>query len=242
MDTLNDKVRDFVKAHAQKYILGLVRVQAQVLLTKQLHGLVSKEHVVLQVVHDDMLRCAVVIMHATLEDYLRHVATLYMMDCGERILNTVPLIGSGDYLRPDKFFLGKLLLHRGRTVDDVLRESIEAHFQHRTFNDTTEIAGLLTTLGLHTDELRQYYSDLDAMIRRRHQIVHNVDLTEENLGSFEGHNLGRRVVPIDSDMVMAWHHALKRFLGRITVMCAKREFGEDIFSRIPADIFQMASE
>ena len=42
----------------------------------------------------------------------------------ESAIDHVPLLGIGE--RPKKFFLGKLVRHRGKTVDDVIQQSIHA--------------------------------------------------------------------------------------------------------------------
>jgi hypothetical protein len=63
-------------------------------------------------------------------------------------------------------------VHRGKSVDEVIHESVSEYLEHSNFNSTTEIASLLETLGLDISGQRDYFPQLDAMIQRRHLIVH----------------------------------------------------------------------
>lgn len=128
-------------------------------------------------VRDDILRSAVVLLHASVEEMLRSVAGWYLPKCGEDALNRIPLADSLDPLRAEKFFLGKLLSHRGKTVDDLISESIHRHVERRTFSDTTEIVGLFETVGFEVDdELKKILPEIGALISRRHQVVHRADI------------------------------------------------------------------
>ena len=133
-----------------------------------------------EVASDDILRAVVVFLHATLEDSLRSLAILYLPVSAEDQLNLVPLVNTGTAGRPEKFFLGKLVAHRGKTVNQLLEESVAAHLARSTYNDTTEIASLLRGLGLDPSAVAKYFPALDQLIRRRHQIVHRADLSDEN--------------------------------------------------------------
>jgi hypothetical protein len=59
-------------------------------------------------IKDDILRAAVVFLHATLEDFLRYIGSKYIPSGNEDVLNKINLIGSSDALHPEKFFLGRL--------------------------------------------------------------------------------------------------------------------------------------
>lgn len=98
-----------------------------------------------QAVAQDMLRAAVVLIHAYLEDFLRTIARALLPEASAECLDKIPLAGLSG--RPDKFSLGKLVRHKGKLVNDVLRESVSEHLDQRTFNNKGEIANLLETLG-----------------------------------------------------------------------------------------------
>jgi hypothetical protein len=71
---------------------------------------------------EDILRAAVVLLHATLEDFLRYIGALYLPEGNEETLNRISLAGTHE--RPEKFFLGRLAQHRGKTVDALIVESV----------------------------------------------------------------------------------------------------------------------
>src|SRR3989338_2368197 len=66
----------------------------------------------------DVLRAAVVLLHASVEDVLRSLAYWKLPNAATGVLDQFPLVGNGPAM---KFSLGALAAHRGKTVDDVLR-------------------------------------------------------------------------------------------------------------------------
>ncbi len=129
---------------------------------------------------DDVLRAVVVFLHATLEDSLRSIAILYLPVSSEEQLNLVPLANTSGTGRPEKFFLGKLVAHRGKTVDQLIEASVAAYLARSTYNDTTEIASLLRGLGLDPAKVSKHFPALDELINRRHNIVHRADMSDED--------------------------------------------------------------
>ena len=154
-------------------------------------------------VAEDVLRGVVVFLHATLEDSLRSLATLYLPVSGEEHLNSIPLVGTAASSRPERFFLGKLAAHRGKTVDEVLEASVAAHLARSTYNDTTEIASLLRSLGLDPKNISVYFPALDQLIERRHHIVHRADLSDEDP------EVPEHVRSIKREEVETWIEAVK---------------------------------
>jgi hypothetical protein len=95
----------------------------------------------------DIFRAVVVLTHAYVEDFLRKVASVCLPNADEYGLNDVPLAGLGNKGRAEKFFLGKLTQHRGKTVDEVIQQSVSEYLEHRSFNDLSEIISFLEDLG-----------------------------------------------------------------------------------------------
>jgi hypothetical protein len=157
---------------------------------------------------EDILRAAVVFLHASLEDFLRGVALSYLPLASENALNAVPLVGSNASGRTEKFFLGKLAAHRGKTVEEVLMQSVENHLERSNYNSTEEIASLLTSLEYDLDEIRPLFPALDAMMRRRHQIVHRADRERSPDGALT-------TVPLTIKEVTDWSSAASRFVGKV---------------------------
>jgi hypothetical protein len=100
----------------------------------------------------DVLRAAVVLTHAYLEDFLRTIAATILPTCDEKCLNDIPLAGLSPSGRAEKFFLGKLVRHNGKTVDELLRQSIAEYLDRLSFNSTDDISHLLATLGFGISE------------------------------------------------------------------------------------------
>lgn len=175
----------------------------------------------LKVHRDDLLRAAVVFLHASVEELLRGLAVSYLPLAGEEALNRIPIAGSSDTLRAEKFLLGRLARHRGKSVDDLISESVREHVARRSFSDITEIAGLFEHLGFTLDDhLRKMFSGLGALIARRHQIVHRADIL-----------IGQRdPTPIDVPTVRGWLESVQKFFSYVSAM--------DIFRTFPALVAQ----
>jgi hypothetical protein len=175
-------------------------------------------------VSDEVLRSVVVLNHAYLEDFLRTLALTFLPISSESDLNKVPLAGTEG--RAEKFYLGALAKHRGKTVEQLIRESVSDHMEQRTFNDVTEIMRFLESLGLSVPmrtesatlialaDQPKVPSYLDAMMRRRHTIVHNADLDKT----------GEHLQPIDTDEVINWLKVTQFFLSNIAGECFRKEY------------------
>ncbi len=127
-------------------------------------------------VKSDILRSAVVFMHATLEELLREFATAFLPLGDEESLNTIPLAGSQPGARADKFNLGKLARFRGATVDNVLQQSVKEYLALSNYNDVGEVERLLRAMNFDSADIRKLYPKLTQMMSRRHQIVHRADV------------------------------------------------------------------
>jgi hypothetical protein len=129
----------------------------------------------------DVHRAVVVFAHAALEDTLRSVGAAYLPYASEDALNKIglaPAPGEAGALRPEKFFLGRLATHRGRTVDEVIRESVRAHLSTKSFSSIEDIDHFIAACGLDANVYRESYPRLAPFITRRHQIVHRADVPE----------------------------------------------------------------
>jgi hypothetical protein len=124
---------------------------------------------------EDILRAAVVLNHAYLEDLLRTLASSLLPDSTESVLNDIPLAGLRSGGRPEKFFLGKLAQHKGKTIDAVIRASVSEYLERSNYNDIEEIAQLLTRLGFNVSDHSEHFPVIQEMIQRRHVIVHRAD-------------------------------------------------------------------
>lgn len=175
------KVADAIRKDLDPYYPQLkesfVRVTKLISLARSLANQSSPASNAGGVAAGDVLRSAVVLTHAFLEDFLRTLANRLLPECDENALKDIPLAGSGR--GKSQFHLGQLAQHRQKTVDAIIRESVSEHLERTTFNTTTDIAHLLERLHLDVHSVEGDFPALDRMIRRRHQIVHRADRVKE---------------------------------------------------------------
>jgi hypothetical protein len=154
---------------------------------------------------EDILRAVVVLQHAYLEDFLRTIAAALLPVGDERCLNGIPLAGLSG--RAEKFFLGKLVRHRGRLVDEVLKQSVSEYLDRSNFNSTEEIAELLEMLGFKVEDHNDVFPELSRMIERRHQIVHRADKVKASNSN------NYTLQPIEAEEVQSWMEYTRKFMG-----------------------------
>jgi hypothetical protein len=123
----------------------------------------------------DVLRAAVVLLHASVEDALRSLAYWKLPNAAAGVLDQFSLVGNGPAM---KFSLGALAEHRGKTVDDVLKASVDSYLERSNYNNTVEVSGFLTQIGLNVAAVNHTYPLLEELMKRRHQIVHRADRDE----------------------------------------------------------------
>ena len=175
MEIPASKIND-VRPHADRLNANIARVHNLVSIYQTIAG----SHPGRKSVGDtDVLRAAVVLLHASLEDFLRSLSRELFPLARQEVMDTIPLAGTGTAGRPEKVLLGQLRQHRGKSVDELIEQSIEAHLERSNYNNSKEVAGLLDRLDLPVEPVRRFLSDLDKMMARRHQIVHRADCTSQ---------------------------------------------------------------
>jgi hypothetical protein len=81
-----------------------------------------------------------------MEDVLRSLAYWRLPGATAEVLEAIPFIGGN----ATKFHLGALSAHRGKTVDAVLKESVDASLERSNYNNAAEVNRVLTSIGLNT--------------------------------------------------------------------------------------------
>ena len=214
-DPLKDELTRYIAGHLDRITINLVRVGILVAAADEVYPTDGKE---VAVYKQDIIRSAVVFLHATLEDFLRYIGSMYLPTSREDVLNRVPIVGSPDVLRAEKFFLGRLASHRGKSVDQLISDSIAAYLDRLTFNDTNDISALLEAVDIEIDPVRGLYPQLANLMRRRHQIVHRGDLLESDTDG------PREAAPIAAQAVMEWHDAVKNFISTVITLKIEKDF------------------
>lgn len=123
----------------------------------------------------DILRSAVVFIHATLEDGMRSIAKHYLPLCDKEIIDKIPLIDINKSGKPEKFFLGRLLSHSDKSVNELIEESISSYLDKISFSSVSDIASMLSTFKINQSKINKLYPSIEEMMKRRHHIVHRAD-------------------------------------------------------------------
>lgn len=159
------------------------------------------------VAYVDLLRVTVVMLHSTLEDYLRNLLTWKLPESSKEKLTKIPLFTSDYDPRKTKFDLGELLEHKEKKISELINISVVKYLDSESFNNTTDINSALLNINLYVDDsIKKHYSDLDKMIKRRHKIVHQAD--KNNLQDLSNHNLET----IDLQTVEQWQKTVDQFV------------------------------
>jgi hypothetical protein len=147
----------------------------------------------------DILRSAVVFLHATLEDFLRSLLEWKLPSAQASYLKDIPLPG----MKPrSPFKLDDLALFRGSSVDDLISRSVADHLERSNFNDPGEV---LESIGLVRSLLDPYRDKLGPMMKRRHWIVHRADRNKAT-GSGQHSALGLQKATVET-----WSKAVRQF-------------------------------
>lgn len=155
---------------------------------------------------DDVLRAATVLLHASLEDFVRSIAAEHLPKADAELLKNIPLAGTGN-LRQTKYTLSDLVAHRGKQVDAIIDESIHQWLHQQSFNNCGDLVTMLKHIGINPEACKSSFASLEQMIARRHRIVHNADRVADPTGSDSS-----ELLPISSDVVQKWRDAVVRFM------------------------------
>lgn len=150
----------------------------------------------------DILRSAVVFLHATLEDFLRSLLEWKLPSAQASYLKDIPLPGMKSR---SSFKLDDLAQFRGSSVDDLISRSVADHLERSNFNDPGEVSLVLESIGLVRSLLDPYRDKLGPMMKRRHWIVHRADRNKAT-GSGQHAALGLQKATVET-----WSKAVRQF-------------------------------
>lgn len=156
----------------------------------------------------DVLRAAVVFLHATLDDLLRSVARWKLPSAGAAALEDIPLAGlgtPGNRGKAPKFGLDELLRFRSSSVKKVIEQSVEAHLERSNYNNTKEVSGVLERIGVDVSKVNKRFAELTKLMDRRHNIVHRADA---NPLKGSGHHQAKSISPGE---VETWAQVIEEF-------------------------------
>jgi hypothetical protein len=145
----------------------------------------------------DTLRAAVVFLHATLEDVVRTALELRLPQASPEQLGLAFAAGKSKA----NISMIELARHRGKSVDDIIGERIDAYLARSNFNDVANLIAALERIELEASLLDPHKDDLAGMMKRRHWIVHRADHSQEARGPG----------PIAVKTVTTWKDAVSAF-------------------------------
>ena len=145
----------------------------------------------------DILRSAVVFLHASQEDYLRSILTDALSITGSKdLLNKVALADTSG--RAEKFALGALIPFAEMTIDELIRLSVRQQMSKTSFNSYGEIATWMREVNVNLRDFKRQ-TLIENLIKRRHKIVHEVDMASGDRNSASA---------IDVRTVTSWKEAV----------------------------------
>lgn len=122
----------------------------------------------------DILRAEVVLLHSSFEEYFRSVLIKWLpIKASDETLREFPIsLKAGK--KAEKLFLNDLAHYKGKTIDDIIRDSILETMQLKSFNNEGEIRSWCSKIGITLEKFNGMH-EIDAAVHRRHKIVHEAD-------------------------------------------------------------------
>ena len=170
--------------------------------------------------HEDLLRAAVILTHAYLEDFLRMLGRTLLPLASKEVLDEIPLTGTGR--QAQKFFLGSLMRHLDKAVEQVVQESADEYLDNYTFNNGTQVMQFLAKLGIKVDS---DLTTLNQMIQRRHSIAHRGDKVRSKISE------KYEMQPISALDVIDWAKATNDFVNSVVRLVIEQKTPPESYLR-----------
>ena len=174
----------------------------------------------------DILRAALVLLHSAEEDYFRNILVhWYPLKADSKAMSEVSLAGSDG--RTSKYSFDRFASFSGKTVDEVISESVREHFSRMSFNSYKDIDSRLKKIGISLAAF-QRQADIDKLIQRRHKVVHEVDLVRDASSG------KRQTRSIKSAQVRTWMECSMSLVQMIDDQVSAWESQEELESPVTA--------
>ena len=158
----------------------------------------------------DVLRAATVLLHASIEDLLRSIARWKLpLTRDAAALKDYPFPVSVLEKRQDKVTMGDLLKFKSKSAKQIIKQGINEYLDRSSYNNTREIARLLKDLKIPDENMKEHYSDIEKMMKRRHHIVHQAD---RNDTPGQGHH---KTKPINVHTLNKWINCVRDFSNKL---------------------------
>ncbi len=125
---------------------------------------------------NDLLRACVVFLHSTIEELVRNLFVEKLPSLPRNVLDEIPFSIHRSSDRPKGIMLGELLHeYRGVFLENIALDSINSYVKVMNINDTVQLATQLKKVQIDKVPLEPTFPDIDGLMKRRHQIVHQMD-------------------------------------------------------------------
>ena len=151
----------------------------------------------------DVLRAAIVFLHATLEDVIRSTLELRLPSASPEHLAMLGF-AVGEQTKKN-ISMSELATHRGKSIDELISERIEAHLKESNFNNVRDLVHALERSSIDKSLLDPYKKELAGMMRRRHLIVHRADRDPKGPGHAQ----------VDAATVTSWKDVVDGFCSTV---------------------------
>lgn len=166
-------MRDELEA---RYRLNLQRVRGLVASYQTLAGPGQGRRPVETI---DVLRAAVVFLHATMEDVLRTLLARRLRESTDpKQFEELPVVVAPGARPLERVKLSDLVPYRHETIDALVQRSVDAQLERSTFNNLGDVKKALLRGGIDPGFMEPFERSIAAMMKRRHQIAHRADQNE----------------------------------------------------------------
>lgn len=195
-----------------RFSTNLERVRGLVSLHAELVGKRTGLQVALR--ESDVLRSAVVLLHACLEDLTRELMLEHLPSTSPDRLADIPIVDANG--RPQKHLtLEGFAGLRGRPVDEIIRASVSAYLERSSYNHPGDMERWCERIGVPIRIPKPVRDDLAALMSRRHLIAHRLDRKP-------GERVARKLpLSISQATVERWIRVVEQ-LGRDLIAQAER--------------------
>lgn len=160
----------------------------------------------------DMLRSAVVLLHASLEDFLRSLAKIFFPYDDAKEFENIPMPGDNK-VNPGKYTLGAFVAYRDVTINQLLEDSVDQWLNKQSFNNCSDVMSMLSKINIETKPVQEFMSKINEMMQRRHRIVHYADRHE---------NASDCLNDITKEQVLDWRENVNKFMRACLIQLKDR--------------------
>ncbi len=162
----------------------------------------------------DVLRAAVMLLHASLEDVLRQLL-LYRLPKSTSV-EMLRMFFTDQHGKVEKMEIGELArLHKVK-VEHEIWSRMTKKLSNSNYGDKSDVIAALKILGFDENDVQPRVEPLGDLMSRRHLIVHRSDREEAIIENDDGrkrtHGKPRK---IDTETVKGWHKSVRELVDYV---------------------------